>query len=137
MSTENTTAAGQPAAQTNTSAQTATTSTAANTAAPDPEEFKAMTREQFNARLAEAESAGVKRLLKALGVEKPEDLKAALAKLKEIENANLTASERMKKQLEELIPKAARADELLSIVETHAKLEFERLPTPLQKSSKR
>jgi hypothetical protein len=136
MEVETKPAAAQPAAQQPTSAQPPPANSAAPAAPalpPPGEEYKSMTPEAFRARLADAEAAGEKRLLKALGVEKLEDVKGAFAKLKDIENANLTATERMKKQLEELTPKAARADALLPIVEMHAKLEFDRLPPALQK----
>lgn len=53
-----------------------------NVSSPAREDFKGMSEKQFTERLKEAEEAGVKRLLKDLGIEK-KDRKAALEEIRE------------------------------------------------------
>jgi hypothetical protein len=121
------TAAGTTPTATNTSTPGAATTTAGQatggtaaagttptntTPAAVGEEFKGMSREAFNQRLAEAQESARRSLLKDLGVEKPEDAKSAITKARELEQASLTETQRLQKQLEELTPKAKRATTL-------------------------
>ena len=60
--------------------------------------------------IEEARAAARARLLKELGFEKVDDAKGALSKAREIADAQLTEKDRLTKQLEELTPKAKRAE---------------------------
>jgi hypothetical protein len=73
------------------------------------EEFKSMTREQFNARLAEAGDSAVKKLLEGLGLSKPEELKARITKAKELEQAQLSETEKLQARIKELETPASAA----------------------------
>lgn len=102
-------------------------------AAPALEEHQRMSRDAFNARIAEASEAGFRKALKELGADKIDDAKARLSKAAELEQAQLTESQKLQKQLDELSPRAKRAAELETILDAHAKAQFEALPASLQK----
>jgi len=83
--------------------------------------------------IEEARAAARARVLKELGFEKLDDAKASLARAKELSDAQLTEQQRLAKQLEELGPKAKRADEVDGVMKTFADQEFLRLPPAMQK----
>ncbi|HEY3498042.1 MAG TPA: hypothetical protein VGK73_25260 [Polyangiaceae bacterium] len=93
-----------------------------------------MTSEQLNERLAEAQSAAVRKLLKQHGFSKDEDLGAALKKLKDAEQATLTEQEKLKKQLDELSPKAKRTEALETQFSALVDEQFKALPENVQKA---
>lgn len=98
-------------------AQAAPAITQAPAAAPPTDKPAApaevhLTSDALAKRLEEERASARTRLLKELGYEKAEDLKGALAKAKSIEDASLTEQQRTAKLLEELTPKAKRADTL-------------------------
>lgn len=66
------------------------------------EKFVKMSSEAFAKRQAEAAESAQRKLLKDLGVDKPEDLKAALASLKALQDEKLSDKERTEKQIREL-----------------------------------
>jgi hypothetical protein len=68
-----------------------------------------MSSAQLKQRLADERDAARKQLLAKHGVEKAEDLDTKLAKLKELEDAQLTAAERTEKKLAELAAAAETA----------------------------
>lgn len=73
------------------------------------EEFKAMTAAQFAARLSAERESGMRALLKDLGVESPDVVKASLAKAREAELAQMTELQKLQALAESLKPQAARA----------------------------
>jgi hypothetical protein len=74
----------------------------------------------FGERTRQARKAGIAELLKELGVEKAEDIKAALQKAKEAEEAQLSELEKANKRAADLEAKAKQADEARTIAETRA-----------------
>ncbi len=97
--------------------------------APAPgEEWKGMTTEQFNARLASERETAQRKLLKDLGAEKPEDIKGALARLKEAEDAKKSDLEKLTGRVTELEPKAKRADELHAAIVGYLEAEEKAIP---------
>lgn len=97
--------------------------------------FQKMSAKQFNQRLAEAEEAGAKKLLKELGINKA-DRKSALEEIREGRMA-LTKKEKeimaAKAEAEALKPKAAKTDELENELKLYADEMFANLPESLQK----
>lgn len=74
----------------------------------------------FGERTRQARKAGIAELLKELGVEKAEDIKAALQKAKEAEEAQLSELEKANKRAADLEAKAKQADEARTIAEVRA-----------------
>jgi len=66
----------------------------------------------LNPRLEQAKRGAESGILKRFGVEKPEDLEAKLARLAELERAQLSEQERVSLELKELREKAVRASAL-------------------------
>src|SRR6478752_580278 len=102
----------------------ATGATAASSAAGTDEKDPEAQAKWLKGRLEQAKKSGEKELLKSLGVEKPEDVKAALDRLKTIDAEKLTADERTAAKLKELEPQAARAATLETTVKGYAEKEF-------------
>jgi hypothetical protein len=130
------TTATDPTTTTATNAAAPTGTTAGSTAQPEyaaGEEFKGMSLDQFNARLAKERDAGVAQLLKGLGVEKIDDAKARIAKAAELEKAQLSENEKRDLALKEATTKAARADALEATIAKHAKTQFEGLKSEAMK----
>jgi hypothetical protein len=75
-------------------------------------------------RLEQARTSAQKDFLKSIGVDKPEDVTAALAKLKTLEDEKLSEAEKTTRRLGELEPKAARAGELEAAVKLYADREL-------------
>lgn len=71
-----------------------------------------MTSEQLASRLREAESSAQKKFLKDLGFDKPADLKAVLKLAKDQAESDLSDNEKLKRQVAELEPKAAKVEAL-------------------------
>lgn len=97
---------------------TQTQQSAAPDAAPETEPT------WLKSRLEQAKTAAQKDLLKSLGLEKPDDIKAALAKLKTLEDEKLTEQEKTTRRLAELEPKANRASQLEATVKQYAEREL-------------
>ena len=123
--------------------QGATTNTATAAGAPteahkgQPAEV-VIPSDKLSERLKEERSKGSKtaeqELLKRLGFDSAD---AAMAKLKAwqaIEESQLSEQDKMKRTLDELAPKAARAAELEKVVEDMAATELANLPEGLRKS---
>lgn len=89
---------------------------------------RSMPADEFNKRLAEAAAAGEKKALAALGVDKPDDLKARLARLKELEDAQLSDKERTEKKLAELQALAEAGKSVSSVAEDAVKELYDALP---------
>lgn len=109
---------------------------AAPAAAPVPaagEDWKAMTNEQFNARLAREREAGTKELLRSLGFDKPEDAKARIAAAKALEDAQKTEAQKTAERVAALEPRARLADEYEKTIKGYAETEFKALPPEAQK----
>jgi hypothetical protein len=102
---------------------------AATAAAPAP---VGINSEQLTARLREAEAAGVKKLLKELGFEKPSDVKAVLKIAKDQQDSELTERQRIEKERDELKPRAAKADSLETLVAAMVEEQFTGLPEAAQ-----
>lgn len=83
--------------------------------------------------IEEARAAARARLLKELGFEKVDDAKGALSKAREIADAQLTEKDRLTKQLEELTPKAKRAEAADAALKEFADQAFSALPEAVQK----
>lgn len=96
------------------------------------EEYKAMTPEQFKARLDGATSAGVKQALKELGFEKAEDAKARLDALKKLEDAQKTEAQKTAERIAALEPEAAKAKAYGETIAAYAESEFKALPAEAQ-----
>lgn len=102
-----------------TTAHTATAPAAAPTAASSTEDPKWLPE-----RLEQARRAAVADVLKGLGVDKPEALKAQLDKLKALEESQLSDAEKVAKRIADLEPRAKRADQLEGAVKVYADREF-------------
>jgi len=79
-------------------------------------------------RLQEAKDAATNALLRAAGVAKTEELTAKLARLTELETAQLTAEERSARELAELRTKAAETDRYKQMSSALAEQQFAALP---------
>jgi hypothetical protein len=78
---------------------------------PQVESFEVkMPSEAFKKRLDEASQSERKRLLKEFGFESLEDGKRALRLFKEMQDATLTEQQRIAKELDELKPRASKAE---------------------------
>jgi hypothetical protein len=66
----------------------------------------------LNGRLQQARKSAVTDFLGELGFKDPKEAKAALDKLQSLETASLSEKERVEKQIQELTPKAAKAERL-------------------------
>ncbi len=96
--------AGDPPAATTQAAPSAATTqqpAAAAQAAPGDDKIVRMSPEQLAKRLGEASESAQRKLLKDLGVDKPEDIRTALANLKALQDEKLSVEERTQKQLKE------------------------------------
>jgi hypothetical protein len=91
-------------------------------------DVRSMPADEFNKRLAQAEAAGEKKALAALGVERPDDLKARLARLKELEDAQLSDKERTEKKLAELQALAEASKTVSTVAEDAVKELYDALP---------
>ncbi len=107
----------------------AAASTAAAPAAAAAPAIESITlpKDAFDERLAKAASAAERKFLKDLGFDKPEDAKAALGKLRTLEDAQKTDRERLEGRIKELEPKASRADVLSKRFEATVTAEFNAL----------
>lgn len=100
-------------------------------AAPTP---VSMTSDQLKERLGEAGNAATKALLKELGFKSPDDAKAALKKLADLELATKTDAEKRQAELDALKPRAQRADELETQFTALVEEQFKTLPETVQKA---
>lgn len=97
------------------------------------DEHKQMSHEAFNARIREAEEAGQKKALKAIGVENVDIAKTAIAKAKQLEQEKLSESEKQAARIKELEPGAARAKTLEESLSKHAAARLKLQPEKVQK----
>lgn len=120
MSTENQTA---PAA--------ASTPSSVQSTEQAEEEFK-LTREQFNARLAETREAARRQALKDAGFEDAKSAKAVRERLAALEAEKLTEAEKQAARIAELEKAAGKATAYEAALAEHVELEFNALPKELQ-----
>lgn len=88
--------------------------------------------EAFNARLEAAKAAGERSLLKTLGVSSQDEIKAQMLELRQLKESQMSEQERIKKQLDELTPRAKRAEELEVVLGLYAEQQFAELPKEMQ-----
>lgn len=84
------------------------------TADPPAEKLVSMPSEAFAKRLAQENEKATKALLKEFGVTSKEEVAALLKSKRESDDKELAENQRLKKSLDEVSPKAARADKLES-----------------------
>lgn len=84
------------------------------TADPPVEKLVSMPTEAFTKRLAQESEKAAKALLKELGVTSKEEIATLLKSKREADDKELSESQRLKKSLDEVTPKAARAEKLES-----------------------
>lgn len=101
-------------------------------AAGEPAEVR-MTSDALKARLADERAKERKSWLKEHGFADEEAFKSHLKVSKELADAKLSEDERVKKQLKELEPKAARADLLEARMKKDVETRFAALPEDVQK----
>lgn len=121
----------EPATITTTTTGTGAPTGTTPTAPPTPAKVE-MTSDALKARLDEerAKGSAAARLavLKELGIEDTKDGKALLAAAKARAEAELTETQRLAKQLEELTPRAKRAEALEKQLEALVAVQFDALP---------
>jgi hypothetical protein len=93
-----------------------------------------LTSEQLKKRLDESATAAQRKFLKGLGFEKDEDLTAAIKRLKDSDQANLTEQEKLRAQLAELEPQARRAAVIEAQYATMVEEQFKALPETVQQA---
>lgn len=81
----------------------------------------------LKSRLESAEKSAAKKLLESLGVQSLEDAKAAIERAKQAELEKLSEQERTQKLIQELAPKAQKAEQLLGTVRSYAERELSTL----------
>jgi hypothetical protein len=99
----------------------------------DPAEVR-LTSAQLRDRLDETRRTAESAALKALGFDTKEQADAFLRTAKALQDAQLTEAQKQQKLLEELTPKAQRADALAARVKAYADREFSTLPEAVQKA---
>lgn len=85
-------------------------------------------------RLEDEAATAQRKLLKELGVEKPEDLKTALASLKTLQEEKLSAEERTQKRLADLTEKASAGEKHATLAKKAVDTLFATLPEDQQKA---
>lgn len=113
-------------------APTAATSTAPTAPAPG-EEFKAMTPEQFAARLAKERGLGVAEWIKGAGFSKAEEAAATLKAARDQAEAQKTELQKLTERAASLEPRAKAADTYEAELKKYAEQEFKALPDEAQK----
>jgi hypothetical protein len=93
-----------------------------------------MTSDQLKERLKESGDSATRALLKEIGFDKPDDLKAALKKLGDLETASLTEKEKLEKRIKELEPKALRVDTVTTMLNGLVEAQFKALPASVQQA---
>lgn len=83
-------------------------------------------------RLEDARSAAVNKLLADLGVENLDAAKGRLAKLSELEKAQMTEAERTQALIDELKPKAERVSKVEGLLAQMVEQQFAKLPEQAQ-----
>lgn len=91
-----------------------------------------LTSDQLAARLREERDKGRNALLKDLGFEKPDDVKAFVDAAKKRAEAELSETEKLKKAADDLKPRAERATLLEQRLAAVAKSQLEALPEALR-----
>lgn len=99
----------------------------------DPAEVK-LSSAAFKERLAEEATKAQRRFLKDLGFDKAEDLQAVLKVKKELEEAQLSEQDKLKKRVKELEPLEQEAAEYKGIVKQLVDDQFGALPENVQKA---
>lgn len=87
-----------------------------------------MPSDKLKTRLSESADAERRRLLKEFGFDSIEDGKRALKLFKEMQDAQLTEQQRIAKELDDLKPKALRADKLAQKLASMVDEQFATLP---------
>lgn len=93
-----------------------------------------LTSAQLKDRLDETRRSAETAALKGLGFETREQADAFVKSAKALQDAQLTEAQRQAKALEELAPKAQRADALAARLKTYSDREFAGLPETIQKA---
>lgn len=88
----------------------------------------------FNARLRDERSAGERAILKALGVERLDDARAVIRAAKDLQDASLSEKDKLAKSVDELRPKAEKADRYESIIAAIVEEQFAALPEQARKA---
>lgn len=86
-----------------------------------------MTSDQLKARLDEERGKTEQRILKALGVEKIDDVKAVLESARKAEDAKKTEAEKLLSRIGELEPAAKKAAEYEAVIKERATVEMQAL----------
>ncbi|TXH41902.1 MAG: hypothetical protein E6Q97_36670 [Desulfurellales bacterium] len=86
---------------------------------PKGEEFKAMSLEQFNKRLASERNAGINEVLSSLGVKDPSELKDLVESHRKEQANRLTEKQKLEMAVKELSPFKERAEKLDSTLKTY------------------
>lgn len=113
------------------------TPAAAPAAVPAFEPAKApigITSDQLAQRLEETRRTAEAATLKGLGFETREQADAFVKSAKALQDAQLTEAQKQAKALEELTPKAQRADALAARLKSYSDREFAALPEAVQKA---
>lgn len=92
------------------------------------EEFKNMTPEQFSQRLSKEREQGTKALVRELGFEKVDDVKALLVRAKEEAEAKKSEQQKMQEKIAALEPSAKKAVELEAAVQKYLASEEAAIP---------
>lgn len=93
-----------------------------------------MTSDQLKERLAEAQAAATRSLLKGFGFESEDAAKAALKKLNDLEAEKLSDREKLEKRIKELEPLAARAQTVDGMLRGLVESQFNELPESVRKA---
>lgn len=93
-----------------------------------------MTSDALKARLSEERTKGVNKLLKELGVEKAEDIKAMMKVKAELEAAQLSEKEKLVKELEDARKGASKASDLEKLAQELFGETWESLPEKVRES---
>jgi hypothetical protein len=98
-------------------------------AAPPPgEEWKGMTQEQFNQRLAKEREQGTKSFLKSMGFENVDQAKSFLDESKKLMDSQKTEAQRAAERLASLEPKAKQAETYETTIKKYLELEEKAIP---------
>lgn len=101
---------------------------------PPPSETVSMTSDALKTRLAEERAKGVNKLLKELGVDKAEDIKAMMKVKAELEAAQLSEKEKLVKELEDARKGASKASDLEKLAQELFGETWESLPEKVRES---
>lgn len=93
-----------------------------------------MSSEAFNERVHKAQEAAQRKLLRELGYDKVDDVKATLKTAKQMQAEKLSETERLQAQIKDLEPKAAKADQLGKRFAAQVEVEFAALDEKMREA---